>query len=221
MALWVTASMLIGCAAGSHDAGGSDGGSGGQGGGGDETSTNVTTNGPSGTGGGTGTDWPGGCDAFDSDTCGDCLETTCCAETEACMEDSGCANCVTGETSTGCASNSLYAALTTCATASCGPVMEYYPGSNCGGEQPCYDYAEWLMLDNPCHYAPPQWTCDPSEYDQTWSDPSNALCQCNECGYWDPDCAGNTTPSTCDAGYVCNPGVGPCSGCTPEGVACA
>jgi len=205
----------MGCAAGTQDGVGGDGGAGGNG-----SSAVVTTNGPTGTGATTGNGWPGGCDAFKSDTCGDCLETKCCAQTEKCMEDDACASCVTGATSTGCDSNSRYGALTTCATTSCGPVMQFHQGSDCGGEQPCNDVDRWEMLDNPCHYAPPQWTCDPAEYDQAWSDPSHVYCQC-ACGFWDPDCDDQTHPSDCGAGNVCIPGVGPCTGCHVAGVACA
>lgn len=134
------------------------------------------------------------------------------------MEDSACASCLQGDTTTGC--GALYETLVTCATTSCGPVMHFHQGSNCGGESPCNDVDHWEILENPCHYPPPQWTCNASEYDQAYSDPTHASCQCDDCGFWDPDCDGNTHPNDCGAGYVCNGGIGPCSGCTPDGVAC-
>jgi hypothetical protein len=57
--------------------------------------------------------------------CGDCLGASCCAEFDSCVASSLCFDCITGATTTGCSTNALYLAATSCQTTQCSSV--------CGG----------------------------------------------------------------------------------------
>ena len=213
---------LVACAAGGG-AGGGDGGSGGGGpsqGGGDaqsvagSTSGGVITTGPGSTGATTTTtaasssSTGGGntCDVLAADSCDDCIESKCCVELLACKDDPACWSCFTSAGTSGCPSNPAFIKVATCVVPACGPVIDMSPNGE--GTPP--------ITDNPCHFAPPAWTCDSAVYDQAYKTPGGpVVCNC-ECGpYLDPDCAVAAT-STCGPAASCTIHCG----CLPDGQGC-
>lgn len=216
-----TAFGLVACAVGGGDGGvgGSGGGGTSQGGGEAQsvtgsTSAGVITTGPSSTSAATTTaaassSSSGGgntCDVLAPGSCDDCVESKCCVELLACKEDPACWSCFTDAGASGCASNPAFVKVASCAIPACGPVL--VPDPN--GEAPP------TIGDNPCHFAPPAWTCDTALYDQAYKTPGGpVVCDCN-CGpYLDPDCAVAAT-STCGPTATCTIACG----CLPNGSAC-
>ncbi len=60
--------------------------------------------------------------------------------------------------------------------------------------------------------APPEWTCDPSYYDEVGNGIEPAYCDC-KCGVLDPDCSDPALPvGDCAEGQTCNTAEFACEG---------
>jgi hypothetical protein len=219
LAVGSTALGLVACATGANTGGvGGGGGESAQGAGGATTvgstsggvivgststsaGTGAATTSSSSTGGGE------TCDLFAAESCSDCLESKCCAELLDCKNDAACWSCLTEAGATGCGSSAAFSKLGTCAVGQCGPVLVPDPAMETGPH----------IESNPCHFAPPGWSCDPALYDQGYKTPNGPIvCNCSCGGYADPDC-NVTKVNDCGANMVCG---GPSCGCLPEGAGC-
>ncbi len=215
---------LVACATGGGagaGAGGSGGGGASQGGGDAQsvagsTSGGIITTGPSSTSAATTTgasssSTGGGntCDVLAAGSCDDCVESKCCVELLACKDDPGCWSCFTDAGASGCASSAAFIKVANCVVPACGPVI-IPPDPLMEGQWGPH------IAENPCHFAPADWTCDSAVYDQAYKTPGGpVVCNC-ECGpFLDPDCAVAAT-STCGPAATCTLACG----CLPDGSGC-
>jgi MYXO-CTERM domain-containing protein len=97
---------------------------------------------------------------FGADTCGSCVETSCCSENAACAADATCASCFAANPSASCSQNASYRALAHCVVSGCHNQCDYGKCGvasdtaactacmdsqccaetlNCVGKQGCYD----------------------------------------------------------------------------------